>query len=91
MKTRAHIFVKGHVQGVFFRIETYNRAQRQNVTGWVKNLRDGRIEVVFEGEMADVETMVEYCRRGPPDAIVINTEVFWEESTGEFKDFRIRY
>lgn len=91
MKVRAHVFVKGFVQGVFFRYETMRRARRCNVTGWVRNLRDGRVEAVFEGEREDVEAMVAFCRIGPPNAVVRGIDVLWEEPTGEFRDFRVRY
>jgi acylphosphatase len=91
MKVRAHVFISGLVQGVFFRHETRLRAIRNNVTGWVRNLPDGRVEAVFEGEKENVEAMIAFCQRGPPGAIVKKIEVKWENPTGEFKDFRIRY
>ncbi|MEM1550403.1 MAG: acylphosphatase [Candidatus Bathyarchaeia archaeon] len=91
MKVRAHVFVSGRVQGVFFRHETKLKAMQNNVTGWVRNLPDGRVEAVFEGDKEAVEAMIEFCQRGPPGAKVENVEVIWENPTNEFKDFRIRY
>lgn len=91
LKVRAHVVVSGMVQGVFFRSETQDEARIQNVTGWVRNLPDGRVEAVFEGEKDRVDTLIELCRRGPPGARVANVEVAWESYTGEFRDFRIRY
>lgn len=91
MRVRAHVFISGRVQGVFFRHETRLRAIRNNVVGWVRNLPDGRVEAVFEGEKENVEVMIAFCHRGPPGAVVKNVEVIWENPTGEFKDFRIRY
>ncbi|RLI47100.1 acylphosphatase [Candidatus Bathyarchaeota archaeon] len=91
MRVRAHVFVSGRVQGVFFRVETRREANRRNVSGWVRNLPDRRVEAVFEGEKDDVEKLIEFCRRGPPGARVNHIEVRWERYTGEFKDFRIRY
>ena len=91
MKVRAHVYVSGLVQGVFFRYETMRNARRRNVTGWVRNLPDGRVEAVFEGEKSDVEAMISFCRRGPPGAMVRDVKVTWEKPTGEFKDFRIIY
>jgi acylphosphatase len=91
LKVRAHVFVSGLVQGVFFRHETRLRAIRNNVTGWVRNLPDGRVEAVFEGEKENVDAMVAFCQRGPPGAIVKKIEVKWEDPTGEFKDFRIKH
>jgi len=91
LKVRAHVFVSGRVQGVFFRHETKLKAMQNNVTGWVRNLPDGRVEAVFEGDKEAVEAMIEFCQRGPPGAKVENVEVIWENPTNEFKDFRIRY
>lgn len=91
VKVRAHIFVSGMVQGVFFRSNTQYEANRRNVTGWVRNLPDGRVEAVFEGEKADVDRLIEFCRRGPLGARVTKVDVFWEEYTGDFRGFKIRY
>ncbi len=91
LRVRAHVLVSGRVQGVFFRHETRLKALRNNVTGWVRNLPDGRVEAIFEGEKETVEAMIEFCRRGPPGAMVENVEIKWEKPTGEFKDFKIIY
>jgi len=91
MKVRAHIFVSGRVQGVFFRSETQYEASRRNVAGWVRNTPDGRVEAVFEGEKEDVEELIDFCRRGPPGARVTKVDVQWEDYVGEFRGFRIRY
>ena len=91
MTVRAHVFVSGRVQGVFFRSETEDEANRRNVGGWVRNTSDGRVEAVFEGEKGDVEKMIDFCRRGPSGARVTKVDVRWEDYTGEFRDFRIRY
>jgi len=90
LKVRAHVFVSGRVQGVFFRSETEYEAVKRNVCGWVRNLPDGRVEAVFEGEKATVGGLVEFCRTGPRGARVSNIEVQWEECKGE-KGFRIKY
>lgn len=91
MKVRAQVLVSGRVQGVFFRSETEYEAVKRSVSGWVRNLPDGRVEAVFEGEKEAVEELVEFCRRGPRGARVSKVEVRWEEYGGEFKGFRIRY
>jgi len=91
LKVRTHVVVSGRVQGVFFRSETQDEARRQNVTGWVRNLPDWSVEAVFEGEKANVNRLIEFCRRGPPGARVTKIEVAWENFTGEFRDFTIRY
>lgn len=91
MKTRAHVFVSGRVQGVFFRTETQDEALKHGVTGWVRNIPDGRVEAVFEGEKENVEKLIEFCRRGPPGARVTNVEVTWENYKGDYGSFIIRY
>lgn len=91
MKARAHVWVSGLVQGVFFRWETQALAEELGVKGWVRNLPDGRVEALFEGEEELVKRMVDFCRRGPPGARVERVEVRWEPYQGEFSGFRIRY
>jgi len=91
LKVRAHILISGRVQGVFFRSETQDEAVRHGLTGWVRNLPDGRVEAVFEGEKDKVDSLIEFCRRGPPGARVTRVEVTWGDYTGEFKGFSIRY
>ncbi|MBI4618304.1 MAG: acylphosphatase [Planctomycetes bacterium] len=89
--TRAHIVVSGRVQGVFYRYSAVEEATRLGLSGWVKNLRDGRVEAVAEGERDAVERFVEWCRRGPPSAHVEKLDVDWEAPTGEFRGFETRY
>ena len=91
MTVRAHVYISGRVQGVFFRYETRLLARRLGVKGWVRNLPDGRVEAVFEGEREAVERMLEFCRRGPVGAVVTDVKILWEKPTNEFKDFTIRY
>jgi len=79
---RAHIFVSGKVQGVFFRSSIKAEADRRGVRGWVRNLPDGRVEAVFEGPRADVEACVDWCRHGPAGAHVTGVEVDWEAAEG---------
>lgn len=91
MKARAHVYVSGRVQGVFFRSETQDEALRHGLTGWVRNMPDGRVEAIFEGEKDSVDRLIEFCRRGPLGARVSNVEVAWESYGGDFHGFRIRY
>jgi acylphosphatase len=91
MKIRAHVFVSGRVQGVFFRSETRYEAKRRKVDGWVRNTSDGRVEAVFEGEKEDVKKVIDFCRRGPSGARVMKIDVRWEDYIAEFKDFKVRY
>jgi len=88
---RAHLFVEGIVQGVFFRAHTRDVARENNVKGFVRNLPDGRVEVLLEGEEDKVMRVIEFCKKGPPGALVTNVEIIWEEYKGEYKDFKILY
>lgn len=90
-KVRVHAFVSGRVQGINFRYHTRNAAQRLNLTGWVRNLSDGRVEVVAEGEEEKVNRLVKFLKKGPLMARIDNTDIKRERYTSEFPDFRIRY
>lgn len=89
MKARAHIFVSGRVQGVFFRYNILNKAKKTKIGGWVRNLPDGRLEAVFEGKKEKIIEMIDFCRRGPPTAFVVNVDVLWQKYSGTFKKFMI--
>ncbi|MCX5909092.1 MAG: acylphosphatase [Deltaproteobacteria bacterium] len=90
-KSRASLIIKGIVQGVNFRSYTQRQAQKYNLTGWVMNRPDGSIAAVFEGEEADVEAIVEWCRNGSPSARVTELIAQPEEYKGEFSSFSVRY
>ncbi|MBN2408822.1 MAG: acylphosphatase [Candidatus Aminicenantes bacterium] len=91
MKARSHIVVSGRVQGVFFRDHTRRWAASLGLTGWVKNLRDGRVEVLAEGEKEDLEALLAKLKQGPPAATVENVTVAWDDFRDEFRDFRIAW
>lgn len=91
MSKRVHVYISGRVQGVFFRSETADAAKRLGVTGWVRNLRDGRVEALFEGDEGVVEQVVTWCSHGPPLSLVDHVQTIEEEYRGEFSDFSIRY
>ena len=82
MLSYAHIFFKGRVQGVFFRANTERKALEYRVNGWVKNLQDGRVEAVFEGEKDDVERLIDWCANMQPYAVVEDTKIEWKEPKG---------
>ncbi|MCS7097731.1 MAG: acylphosphatase [Candidatus Methanomethyliaceae archaeon] len=91
MKIRAHVYISGRVQGVFFRAWTEDEAVKRDLTGWVRNLADGRVEAIFEGEEEMVKDMIKACWKGPPGALVKDVKVIFEEFKGEFNDFRVIY
>jgi acylphosphatase len=86
---RAHIYVSGRVQGVYYRKNARRSALSLRLTGWVRNLPDRRVEAIAEGERDLVEEFLGWCREGPSMAIVRGVEVSWEEANGEFDTFRI--
>jgi len=88
---RIHVFISGRVQGVFFREYTKKKAKELGVKGWVKNLKDGRVEAVFEGEDKAVEEIVKWCWEGSPYARVENVETTEEDYSDEFGNFEIRW
>lgn len=91
MKIRAHVYISGRVQGVFFRAWTEDEAIKRGLCGWVRNLADGRVEATFEGEKEMVEDMIKACWIGPPGAKVTDVKVIYEDYKGEYDDFRILY
>ncbi len=86
---RKHVYLSGRVQGVYFREYTRQMAQKLKITGWVRNLRDGRVEAIFEGSEPAVAEMLRWCNQGPPAAMVENIEDTDEAYHGDFPDFKI--
>jgi acylphosphatase len=87
---KVHIFVSGIVQGVFFRAHTRDEAIKLNLYGYVKNLPDGRVEIVATGEGNSINKLISWCHKGPSFAHVTKVTVTSEPYTNEFKDFQIR-
>lgn len=90
MKVKAHVIFYGRVQGVFFRANTREKARELGVNGWVRNLSDGSVEAVFEGEKAPVTRLIEFCSSGIPHARVAKHHIEWLAAEG-FTTFEIRY
>ena len=91
VQKRIHIFVTGRVQGVFFRQSTKVMAIKNNVKGWVRNLDDGRVEIIGEGEIQDIEHLTQWCKTGPANSRVDEFELSEENVTDEFENFEVRY
>lgn len=87
---RAHLHISGIVQGVGYRWHTRREAKAIGLTGWVRNLPDGRVEAVLQGPREQVERMIQWCYRGPEAASVSDIAVAYEEPSDEFPDFGIR-
>jgi acylphosphatase len=86
---RRHVRAHGRVQGVFFRDSVRREAERRGVAGWARNCSDGSVEAVFEGDEERVQSMVDWCGRGPSGADVDDVDVEPEEPTGE-SGFHVR-
>ena len=89
-KTAARVKVSGLVQGVFFRATTRDVASSLKLSGWVRNMPDGSVELHAEGEIEKVREMISWCRKGPPSALVEDLSVEWVEPVGE-EGFRITF
>lgn len=87
---RLHAIISGRVQGVGFRYFVAEKAQLQGLTGWVRNLWDGRVEVVAEGERTELEAFLAVVQRGPSSARVLGIQADWQPTTGEFGGFHVR-
>ena len=88
-RVRVRVLVSGRVQGVGFRWAVEDEARTHGVTGWVRNLADGRVEAVFEGYQEQVQQMIDFCRRGPETARVDDVRVIPEAYSGDLPGFSI--
>ena len=88
---RRRVLISGMVQGVWFRACTRDAAREIGVSGWVRNLSDGRVEAVFQGEPEKVGAVVDWCHRGSPGSRVDRVEVFEENPGSEFQGFEVTY
>lgn len=80
--TSAHVIISGKVQGVGYRASTSDAALLLNIKGWVRNLRNGKVEAVFEGSKANVSEMIRWCHQGPPTAHVKKVKVSYQDAQG---------
>ena len=88
---RLEVVIKGNVQGVFFRYNTQLKARKLSLTGWVKNMPDGTVHAVFEGDSDKLNDILKFCENGPKMAEVSKVIAEYKTPTKEFKDFEIRY
>lgn len=86
---RAHLVVSGYVQGVYYRSTSAETGLSLGLAGWAKNLHDGTVEIVAEGDKGQIEKLIKWCHTGPPTARVAGVDVRWETPTGEFETFRV--
>ena len=90
-KKRIYLFIRGKVQGVFFRQAIKVIAKKNNITGWVRNLDDGRVEALLEGDSESVNTVVEWSNIGPANARVDEVKIKTEKFKNEFLSFEVLY
>lgn len=91
MQARAHLLIRGQVQGVYYRGFARDLAMYHGLKGWVRNLSNGSVEAVFEGSKGDIEQVISSCQSGPPGARVDDININWEDYQGDLRDFQIRY
>lgn len=91
MAEQVRVLVSGLVQGVGFRHATYRQALREGVTGWVRNLPDGRVEAVFQGPPDPVDAMARWCEHGPGLARVDEIDVQREPAEADYESFEISF
>jgi acylphosphatase len=87
-QVRAHVFISGKVQGVGYRASAWDMAALLHINGWIRNLRDGRVEAIFEGSSSPIEEMIRWCHQGPPVAQVSQVVVEYESAEG-IKGFEV--
>lgn len=89
-RARLHLVISGRVQGVGFRFSAYDEAKDLALAGWVRNLPNGDVEIVAEGSRKNLQMLAAWAHLGPPSAHVTHVREDWSESTGGFREFRIR-
>ena len=90
-QTQAHVYISGRVQGVNYRYYTRQRAIELNIYGWVRNMIDGRVEAILQGDESQIMKMLKWCEKGPPSARVVDVEVDWEPPDEPFSSFEIKF
>ena len=91
MHKRLHLIIKGRVQGVFYRDSTKKKAQELDIKGLVRNLREGNVEIIAEGEETKLNDLIQWCWKGPENARVSDIKIEWQPYKRQFKEFRVSY
>ena len=90
MNKRVHLIITGRVQGVWYRSYTKDKAQKIGLTGWIRNLENGDVEAIFEGEEKAIEEMIVWCYSGSPLAEIDDIQTMYEKFSDEFEEFTIQ-
>ncbi len=88
---RVHVFISGKVQGVFFRSNIKERANKLNLKGFVKNLPNEKVEAVFEGKEENINEILKFCKKGPSGAKIKDIKIKEEKVSNKFNSFEVRY
>ena len=88
-QVRAHIFIYGNVQGVFFRRSARSKADELGVVGLIRNRKDGSVEAIAQGPKAKVDAFIKWCKKGPPFSKVEKVEVEWKKNLEDFEEFEV--
>ena len=89
MDVRAHIFIYGEVQGVFFRRSARVKADELGVVGLIRNRKDGSVEAIAQGPKTKVDVFIKWCKKGPPFSKVEKVEVEWKKNLEDFEEFEV--
>jgi len=89
MEVRAHLYIEGNVQGVFFRRSARSKAGELGVVGLIRNRKDGSVEAIAQGPKSKVNAFIKWCKKGPPFAKVEKVEVEWKKNLEDFEEFEI--
>ena len=89
MDVRAHLYIEGNVQGVFFRRSAKMQADKLGVVGLVRNRRDGSVEIIAQGPKSKVNAFITWCKKGPPFAKVEKVDVEWKKNLEDFEEFEV--
>jgi acylphosphatase len=91
MEIKIKVIISGRVQGVFFRLNTKKKADELELSGWVKNTKDGKVEAIFEGDERYIYKMIEWCSKGPSNSKVTKVDIFKKKYVKEYDNFSIIY
>ena len=89
MDVRAHLYIEGNVQGVFFRRSAKSKAGELGVVGLIRNRKDGSVEAIAQGPKTKVDAFIKWCKKGPPFAKVEKVEVEWKKNLEDFEEFEV--
>ena len=88
-QVRAHLYIEGNVQGVFFRRSARTKADELGVVGLIRNRKDGSVEAIAQGSKSKVDAFIKWCKKGPPFAKVEKVEIEWKKNLEDFEEFEV--